>query len=109
LRDAHFFSVVFVVEGELGPDFALLGGELADVVVEAGDVDAAVGVVEGGEELAKRVGGVLEGAAVEAGVEVVGGAGEGDLGVDEPAEAVGDGGEAAGELVGVGDEGDVGF
>jgi hypothetical protein len=42
-------------------------------------------------------------------VEVVVGAGEEEFGVAEAAQAVGDGGEAAGELVGVADDGQVGF
>lgn len=94
---------------KLRPLGALVGGEDEDIVVEAVDHDAAVAVVKGAEELAENVGGVGDGAAEQAGVEVVRRAGELEEHVDEAAQAVGDGGDAAGELVGVADDGDVGL
>ena len=87
-----------LVEGELGRVLALGGGEGYDVVVEAGDGDAAVVVVERGEDSGEDVGGVGDGAAVDAGVEVVGGAGDGEFHVDQAADAVGDGGEPAANM-----------
>lgn len=107
--DAKFLLVASLVEGGLGHEGALLVGEDEDVVVEAGDGDVAVRVVEVGDHLAEHVDGVGHGAAEEAGVEVVVGAGDFDLPVAEAAEAAGDAGHVGGNHRGVGDEDDVGL
>src|SRR5207237_1727800 len=77
-------------------------------VVEAGNVHPAVAVVEGREQLTQDVGGIGDRAAEHAAVEVVARAGDGYLGVNQAAQPAGDSGDAAGELVGVADDADVG-
>ena len=64
----------------------LVDGEHA--LVEAGDGDVAVLVVQRGQEARERRGGVGHGAAVEARVQVARGATHGHLRRDEPAQAV---------------------
>ncbi len=102
-------AVVFFVEGQGLPGGEFGGGGGGDVVVEAGDEDAAVGVFELGDDLAEGDERVGRGAAVHAGVEVGAGAAGFNLGVDHAAQADAEGGDAGGEHFGVGDEGDVGL
>ena len=57
----------------------LVGGELDDVVIKTGDVDAAVFVDHPAEQFAQRHGWILDRAAVNAGVQIAVGTGELDL------------------------------
>ncbi len=82
---------------------------VCDLVVEAGDEDAAVFVLELGDDLAEGDEGVGSGAAVHAGVQVGAGAAGLDLGVDHAAQADAERGQVGREHLGVGDEGDVGL
>ena len=103
-------SLVLVhVEGGAGQHGAVLGGELHDVVVEAGDGDAAVGVVQAGDHRAERVDRVRHRAAVVAGVEVLVRAGDGHFQIGEAAHAAVDGRDLLGDHRGVGHEDDIGL
>ena len=105
---AQFGGVLGIIVGEGFPHVALVFGEREDVIIEAGDGDAAVGIVKFGEHFAEGVGGIGDGAAVHAGVEVGLGAMQGKFQADQSAEAIGDRGDAVGEDIGVGDEEDLG-
>ena len=90
---------VAVAEGLPGGALPILQG--ADVVVEAGDEDAAFGVVQGGGEAGGHGAGVCYGATEDAGVEVDGGATDFGLQAGDAPEAVGEGADAGGDHAGV--------
>ena len=81
--------------------------EFDHVVVEAGHGDAALFVVKAGEDFHEGGGGVHDGAAEDAGVEVGGGSAHNDLHGRDAAEALGEGGVAFGDHPGVRDGDDV--
>ena len=78
------------------------------MLVQLRDGDATVGAFEADEDLGQGLDGIGANAAEFAGVEIVLGALGVDLGVDDAAEAVGDGGDAGGGHAAIHDEGDVG-
>ena len=88
--------------------FALGGGNLGDVVVEAGNGGAEIVVVELGEEFRKNGQRIGDGTAIDAGVQIAHRAGELDLIVVEAPETVGDGRHALAEHGGIGNEERVG-
>ncbi len=79
-----------LVERKGGVGLALGRRQVAHVLVKPGDGDAVVVVVQAGNEATERVGRVVHGAAVVAGVKVPVRALQGDLGVGQPAQAVRD-------------------
>ena len=76
-----------LVVGQLAPVGELLGARVADAVVEPRDLDLAVPALEAGQDLGEGVEGVCNQAAESARMEVDGGAGDLDLGVEVAAEA----------------------
>ncbi len=102
-------EVVGLVEGKAGPGGEFGGGGGLNAVVDAGNEDGAFGVFELRDDVGDGDEGVGRGSAVHAAVEVGACAVDFDFGVDHAAEADAEGGQAGGEHVGVGDEGDVGF
>ena len=101
--------ILFLVEGSLCHEGALLVAEHQHVVVEAGDGDVAVLVVQVGNHLAEHVDGVGHSAAEDAAVKVMVGAGHLHLPVAEAAEAAGNRGHVGGNHRGVAHQDDVGF
>ena len=99
-----------LVPRDAGVGLALLVGQLADLVVEAGDGDPPVGIGQAGQHADQHVGRVLAAVAVAAGVDVLGRAGDLQLPVGDAAQAVGDGRRALVVVhVRVADDGQVGL
>ena len=109
LVDVQECLVLVHVEGSAGEHGAVLGGKLDDIVIEAGNGDAAVGIVEAGDHRAEGVARVGDRAAVMAGMQVLVGAGDGDFQVGEATHAAVDGRDLLGDHRGVGDEDDIGL
>ncbi len=97
-----------LVEGQLGEEGPFGVGEVGDPVVEAGDRDAAVLVVEGGDQAGDLGGGVGDGAAERSRVDVLGGSVQLDLALGEAAHAGADGRGVLVPHAGVGDDHRVG-
>src|SRR5579859_4135597 len=89
------------------PECTLFGGDGGDLLVELRDRDVAVGAFELGEDERKGMNGIWADAAVLAGVQIVLRAIGVDLGVDDAAQAVDEGGHTRRRHAGIGDEGDV--
>jgi len=83
-----------LVEREAGPCVAFPVEHWLDRVAEAGNGDPSGGVVQGREEAREGGDGVLDGAPVNAGVQVDGGAGDADFNAADAAQAVGESGHA---------------
>jgi hypothetical protein len=96
-----------LVEGHAGHEVALAVGERADPVVEAGQGDPPVGVVQAREQGRHGVQRVGDAAAEGAGVQVDGGPAQGDLGVGQPAHRHDGAGDVGGGHPGVADHHDV--
>ena len=93
-RDAGLVGPCPFVEGQGGVRRVLLIGQVAHLIVEAGHREAPAGIGEGGEHPHEHVGGVVDSAAVLAGVHVMARAVDADLPVGDPPQAVPDGGRA---------------
>ena len=97
------------IEVQSSPLVAFGVGQGQDVIVEAIDGDVMVSIEELAEDFGQFVGGVGDGSAVDAGVQVVVGSVQFDFEIKHAPECVGDGGGVFVPHGGVGDEGDVGF
>ena len=108
LLDAERLLVVLQVEWSLGHEGAFLVADDQHVVVEAGDGDVSVLVVQRGYHLAEYVDGVGHGAAIDAAVQVVVGTGDLHFPIAEAAQAAGDAGGVLCYHACVADQDDVG-
>ena len=101
------YAVLLLVEGQAAPGGQFLRAGRNDVVVEAGDEDVAVLVLELGQNLRQGHEGIGRRAAVHAGVQIGLGAAHFKLGVDHAAQAHAQGGQAGRKELGIGDQGKV--
>ena len=83
-------------------------GKLGDAVVEAGQRDAAIGVVQAGQHVGQHMQRVARGAAIHARMQVAIGAGDGDFLADQTAQRHRDRRMAAAPHVGVADKRQIG-
>jgi len=88
--DAQGAAVTVFAERQLAEFFALPAGRLFDAFIETFDRDGVIGVVERGAEFGQRLDGIIDRAAMEAGVQVGLRAGQADLEADDAAEGRGD-------------------
>ena len=84
--DAEGATVTVFAERQLAELFALPAGRLLDAFVEAFDRHGVIGVVERRAEFGQRLDGIIDRAAVEAGVQVGLRAGQADLEADDAAQ-----------------------
>jgi len=90
-------AILLLVEGQAVPCGQLLGAGRNDVVVEAGDEDVAVLVLEAGEHLRQGDEGIGRRATVHSRVQIGAGAAHLQLGVDHAAQADAEGRQAGGK------------
>ena len=109
LTHVEGFLVLIEVEGSLGHQCTLSLGEHQHIIVEVRDGDFVVLVLQRGNHLAEDVDGVGDGAAENAGVQVLVGTSHLHLEVAEAAQTRGDGGRVGGNHAGVRHEDNVGF
>ena len=88
--DAGLVAPGDLVEGQRGVGGALVIGQIADAVVEAGDGESAFRIGQRGQHANEHVGGVLDATAVLPGVDVVRRPLDADLPVRDAAEPVAD-------------------
>ena len=106
---ADALAVGLLIERERRERLAVGLRQLDHVVVEAGDVDAAVGALQGGNDRTQGVGRVVDGTAVHARVEVQSAARDVELEVDQASKSDRDRREVALEEARVRDNGEIGL
>ncbi len=102
--DAEEFLIGVVGPGQAGEMAFFVGRERDDVVVEAGDVNAAIMIDEPGEHFAEGHGGVFHRTAEDAGVQIAGGAVNDEFEGDDAAQGIGEGGVFETRHAGVGND-----
>src|SRR5579875_2195887 len=101
------FAVMLLIEGQRLPGGEFVWRGCLHLIVEAGNQNAAMNVLQLGDDMAERDEGVGRGAAVHAGVQIGPGSADFDFGVDHAAQADAEGGQFRGKELGVGDEREV--
>ncbi len=97
------------LNGDLRQDLSLGIAEGQDLVVEARHGDVAVAIFQRGQHLAQRLNGIVDGAAVLAGVQIARRAGDFHLNVAQAAQRIDQAGQIGAQHVRVADHGHVGL